>query len=98
MVTAGTRPTIEERWTKCPDCGTLIYSRRLARDLMVCWDCGHHFRLTAGERIDTLLDPGSVQPLPFEAKIFDPLGFVDAVPYGVRVAEARELKIGRAHV
>lgn len=91
MVTAGTRPTIEERWTKCPDCGTLIYSRRLARDLMVCWDCGHHFRLTAGERIDTLLDPGSVQPLPFEAKIFDPLGFVDAVPYGVRVAEAREL-------
>ncbi|GAB2953561.1 hypothetical protein GCM10027203_67010 [Nonomuraea fastidiosa] len=67
----------------------LLYRRRFVRDLLVCRECGHHAPLTAMERIDLLMDPGSVTPLPFQAGVFDPLEFTDALPYAARLSEAR---------
>lgn len=76
-------------WTRCRGCGVLLYRRRFVRDLLVCRECGHHAPLTAMERIDLLMDPGSVTPLPFQAGVFDPLEFTDALPYAARLSEAR---------
>ncbi|MDH2427212.1 acetyl-CoA carboxylase carboxyltransferase subunit alpha [Sphaerisporangium sp. TRM90804] len=90
MIPVRTRADLADEWTKCPGCGTLAYTRRFVRELMVCRDCGRHARLTAGERIATLLDTGSARPLPFQAGVFDPLDFTDSVPYADRVREARE--------
>lgn len=78
-------------WVRCSGCRTLVYGRRLARNLGVCPDCGRHHELTAEQRLAQLLDEGSRTPLPASADpATDPLGFVDARPYPARIAEARE--------
>ena len=46
-------------WTKCPDCGELIYNKALKENLKVCQKCNYHFTLSAQERITLLLDRGS---------------------------------------
>ncbi|WP_227936616.1 acetyl-CoA carboxylase, carboxyltransferase subunit beta [Alkalihalobacillus deserti] len=45
--------------TKCPSCRTIMYTKELQKNLNVCDSCGHHFRMTAPERMDSLLDVGS---------------------------------------
>jgi acetyl-CoA carboxylase carboxyl transferase subunit beta len=49
----------EGLWTQCPKCRELLFTREWERNLKVCLKCSYHFRLTASERLDLLLDPGS---------------------------------------
>ena len=49
----------EVQWLKCPSCEAFVYRKRLERNLRVCPECSHHFRLPARERLAQLLDPGS---------------------------------------
>ncbi|MFD8077182.1 hypothetical protein ACFV3E_31535, partial [Streptomyces sp. NPDC059718] len=44
---------------RCERCAALVYGKRYARTLRVCPECGAHGRLTARQRLDQLLDPGS---------------------------------------
>lgn len=86
-------PTTAE-WVRCPECSGLLYGKRFARAQYVCPDCGAHTRLTARQRLDHLLDPGSESPLDSGSRgaaAFgeDPLGFVDSKPYLERLGEAR---------
>ncbi|MDM4718191.1 acetyl-CoA carboxylase carboxyltransferase subunit alpha [Micromonospora sp. WMMA1363] len=76
-------------WVSCGTCRGLTYGPRFDRDLRVCPGCGHHSRLTAGQRIEQLLDPGSVRPLEPPTVSEDPLGFVDSHPYPDRLRAAR---------
>ncbi len=76
-------------WVACSRCREILYVKRLARSLGVCPSCGHHGRLTAWHRIQTLLDAGSAEQLSPDAGGGDPLGFVDSKPYPQRLAEAR---------
>ena len=65
------------------------------RHLSVCPQCGHHFPLTAQERIDQLVDqPHSFAEEDAGLRSADPLGFFDLRPYTERLAEA-ELKTGQ---
>ncbi|MGH3936337.1 MAG: acetyl-CoA carboxylase carboxyltransferase subunit alpha [Pseudonocardiaceae bacterium] len=83
-------------WVKCPGCGWLEYTKRLARNLHVCAECGHHFRLTARERIAQLVDPNSFRECGPDLGTdtgagigpADPLDFTDRRPYRERLAEA----------
>ncbi|MGV9309638.1 acetyl-CoA carboxylase carboxyltransferase subunit alpha [Nonomuraea sp. NPDC003727] len=75
-------------WELCRECAALVYRPRLLRSRRVCPECGHHQRLAAGERIDTIADPGSFTPAP-QVSGGDPLGFADSRPYPERLAEAR---------
>jgi acetyl-CoA carboxylase carboxyl transferase subunit beta len=86
-----TRPATVERqpWVRCGSCSTLLYRKRLYRNLEVCPECGDHRRLTAAERIDQLVDPDSFTPFADHVAPVDPLGFVDVVPYPSRLAAAR---------
>jgi acetyl-CoA carboxylase carboxyl transferase subunit beta len=76
-------------WLACPSCHWLHYRKRLARDLMVCSECGHHFRLSARERIAQLTDPGSFTEHLCPVTEPDPLSFHDLRPYAERLAQAR---------
>ncbi len=78
------------RWAKCPQCAAFVYLKRLEKNLKVCPDCTHHFRLSARERIGFLVDPGSFQELDTGLSPADPLGFVDTQPYVVRIADNRK--------
>ncbi|MFE0627458.1 carboxyltransferase subunit alpha [Streptomyces sp. NPDC058864] len=85
--------TAEPDWVRCERCAALVYGKRYARTLRVCPECGAHGRLTAGQRLDQLLDPGSCKPLAAERgerpAEHDPLGFTDTRPYAERLREAR---------
>ncbi|HEX2514392.1 MAG TPA: acetyl-CoA carboxylase carboxyltransferase subunit beta [Chloroflexota bacterium] len=57
----GLRPDL---WLRCENaaCAAHLYVPELDEHLRVCPRCGHHFRLTAPQRIAQLVDPGSFVP------------------------------------
>jgi acetyl-CoA carboxylase carboxyl transferase subunit beta len=82
--------TLERQpWVRCGSCSTLLYRKRLYRNLDVCPECGDHRRLTAPDRITQLVDPHSFTPFADQIPPVDPLGFVDVVGYPMRLAAAR---------
>lgn len=84
-----TAPRDEQLWSRCDGCSSLLYRKRLRRNLDVCPECGSHARLDAPDRVAQLVDPDSFTPLPEQAVRVDPIGFVDALPYPHRLGAAR---------
>src|SRR4051812_19763283 len=82
--------TEDTDWVVCSQCRGMIYSKRLARNLQVCPDCGNHHRLTAHERIEQLFDAAHVELLNMPVCSIDVLGFTDTKPYPDRLAAARD--------
>ncbi len=76
-------------WTKCPSCAEMLFNRQLQKSFRVCPNCGHHFRMTAAERLALLLDPGSFEERDAHLQSVDPLGFVDQKPYPDRLTAAQ---------
>jgi acetyl-CoA carboxylase carboxyl transferase subunit beta len=69
---------------KCPSCGQIIYNKDLAASLSVCTKCGHHFRISASDRVKTLFD-GSWTEYDRGLTSTDPLKFTDTKPYHKRL-------------
>ncbi|MGN9776898.1 acetyl-CoA carboxylase carboxyltransferase subunit alpha [Micromonospora sp. H33] len=84
-----TAPRDEQLWSRCAGCASLLYRKRLRRNLDVCPDCGTHARLDAPARLAQLVDPASFTALPDHAAQVDPIGFVDVLPYPRRLTAAR---------
>ena len=74
----------EGLWVKCPSCSQIIYNKDLAAGLSVCTKCGHHFRLSATERLRSLFD-GPWQEHDAGLRSTDPLQFTDTKPYKQRL-------------
>ncbi|MBN1872356.1 MAG: acetyl-CoA carboxylase carboxyltransferase subunit beta [Candidatus Omnitrophica bacterium] len=62
-------------WTKCDECGEIIYNKKLEENLKVCPKCNYHFTLNAHERIKYTLDKDSFHEFDKEMTSKDPLGF-----------------------
>ena len=82
-----TGPT--DAWTKCPTCEAQLFNRQLERNDRVCPTCGHHFRLSAAERIELLVDGGTFDERDAGLVSGDPLTFVDSKPYPERLESSR---------
>lgn len=65
----------EGLWTKCEECGEIIYNKALEESLKVCPKCDYHFILTAHERIGMLLDANSFEERDATLRSLDPLQF-----------------------
>lgn len=78
----------EGLWIKCNNCGEIVYSKEIDRNLKVCPKCDYHFRITARERIDLLVDPGSFEEFDSQIKSEDPLQFKDSKKYKDRIKDA----------
>lgn len=65
----------EGLWTKCPACGESLYEQALVRNLRVCPHCGHHFTMSAPERVASLTDEGSFVEMDAKLTSVNPLGF-----------------------
>jgi len=61
--------------TKCPECRKIMYTKDLQKNLKVCLQCNHHMRMTAYERVESLLDEGSFIPFEEQITTANPLGF-----------------------
>ena len=77
-------------WTKCPDCGELIYNKALKESLKVCQKCNYHFTLSAQERIHSLVDKGSFEELQSRLKPMDPLDFQGPKSYKQKLVEEKK--------
>ena len=62
-------------WIKCDKCSTVIYAEDLENAKYVCTSCGHHFRINAKERINTLFDKDTFKELWKDLKTTNPLNF-----------------------
>ncbi|MCD4689908.1 acetyl-CoA carboxylase, carboxyltransferase subunit beta [bacterium] len=82
-------------WKKCDGCGEIIYHKEFEKHLWTCPSCGHHFRITADQYVEILIDDGSFVELLSGIESVDPLGFVDSKRYVDRVDAAKK-KTGRA--
>lgn len=60
---------------KCLGCGRLIYSKLLIENMKVCNECGYHFRMSAKERLDIILDKGTFDERDKDLITKDPLAF-----------------------
>ncbi|HHU19644.1 MAG TPA: acetyl-CoA carboxylase carboxyltransferase subunit beta [Bacilli bacterium] len=60
---------------KCQQCSKIFYEKEWKNNLHVCPSCGTHHKMTARERIASLIDEGSFQEWDAELKTTNPLNF-----------------------
>ena len=80
----------EGLWSKCNACEAVLYRTDLEKNLYVCPKCNHHNRLSARERLDSLLDPEGRFEIGYEVLPVDTLKFKDSRRYTERIEEARK--------
>jgi len=80
----------DDIWIKCPGCKEIAFRKEVERNLNVCPKCGHHYRVTADQRLTITVDPRSWHEMFADFAMGDPLEFVDSRPYPVRMRAARQ--------
>lgn len=74
-------------WAKCPDCETPTYNKSIKENQSVCPNCRHHFSLTAGQRLNLLIDKETFHELDHEVVSSDPLKFEGPKTYKVKLQQ-----------
>ena len=77
-------------WTRCDNCGVILYIKHLKENQRVCFGCGYHLQMNSQERIEHLIDEQSWRPLDETLSPGDPLEFRDQKPYIERLKDAQE--------
>ena len=80
----------ENLWTKCDECGTMLFHREMSQNLNVCSNCGHHMNITPRARFSTLFDGGIFNEVAVPLPSADPLGFCDQKKYPDRMKAAQK--------
>ena len=84
------REVPENFWTKCRNCGEMIFHRQLEDNLQVCPKCNYHLKLAARARLESLFDSSTLHIIELERqKNSDPLKFKDLKKYSDRLKDAR---------
>ncbi len=83
------RETPENLWSKCAECGTMLFHRELSDNLNVCTSCDHHLALSPRARFEGLFDNGVFTPVKVPEPLADPLKFRDQKKYPERMKAAR---------
>ena len=65
----------EGLWIRCPGCEHMLYKSTVEKNLNVCPECNHHFRIEAKIRISYLVDEASFQQVLGDLTSDDPLNF-----------------------
>lgn len=92
-------------WTRCDQCGHMVYEKEVLEALYVCPECDHHRRIDARTRIVQLADPDSFEEFAADLRSTDPLKFKDRIPYKDRLkkeqkktGETEAVVVGRAFI
>jgi acetyl-CoA carboxylase carboxyl transferase subunit beta len=80
----------EGLWMRCPECEEMLFRKVVEEALYVCPSCQHHFRISARQRIDQLVDPGSFEEMFDDIHPTDPIGFVDKKSYDDRLKSEQQ--------
>jgi len=80
----------EGLWVKCDSCKEIVYRAEVDRAGRVCPRCKYPFRISARERVASLLDPDSFEERDAGLTSRDPLEFKDTKKYTDRVKAAKK--------
>ncbi|MDF0600645.1 acetyl-CoA carboxylase, carboxyltransferase subunit beta [Psychromarinibacter sp. C21-152] len=83
------RETPENLWTKCPECGSMLFHREVSENLNVCTSCDHHMAIAPRARFAALFDGGVFSTVPVPEPVADPLHFRDQKRYPERMRAAQ---------
>ncbi|MEL6702115.1 MAG: acetyl-CoA carboxylase carboxyltransferase subunit beta, partial [Pseudomonadota bacterium] len=84
------REVPDNLWTKCDECGQMLFHRELAENLNVCTNCGHHMGISPRARFQALFDGGIFTEIKVPTPIEDPLKFRDQKRYPDRLKAAQK--------
>lgn len=84
------REVPENLWTKCSECGTMLFHRELSDNLNVCTSCDHHMAISPRERFHALFDGGIFAQIDVPEPVTDPLHFRDQKRYPDRMRAAQK--------
>ena len=84
------REVPENLWTKCGECGTMLFHRELADNQNVCTNCNHHMAITPRDRFTALFDGGVFTEVKVPTPIDDPLKFRDQKKYVDRMKASQK--------
>jgi acetyl-CoA carboxylase carboxyl transferase subunit beta len=84
------REVPENLWTKCPECGTMLFHRELSDNLDVCTTCQHHMAISPRARFEALFDGGIFSEVKVPDPVIDPLQFRDQKKYPERLKAAQK--------
>ena len=79
----------EALWIKCKSCSQMIFHKEFSSNHNVCKTCGYHDHLSARERIEFLLDKGTIENITIPKPKLDPLNFKDKKKYSDRIKDAQ---------
>lgn len=82
--------TPDDLWSKCDECGSILYHRELTLSQNVCPNCDHHMQISPKERFSRLFDGGAYSIIPVDMPIADPLKFRDQKRYSERLRAAQK--------
>ena len=77
-------------WTKCDNCGAVLYRVEMERSLQVCPKCNAHQRLRARQRLEIFLDEDGREEISGHLEPLDPLKFRDSKKYRDRLNQAQK--------
>ncbi len=80
----------EGLWSKCEECGAVLYRVELERNLRVCPKCGHHMPLGARQRLQGFLDENDRVEIGDDIEPIDFLKFKDGRKYKDRLLQAQK--------
>src|SRR5947209_13749939 len=85
------KPFVGNLALKCPKCREMLVGRDWEKNLKVCSRCNYHFKLSAHERIEFLVDAESFVETDGDIVSVDPLSFVSrSQEYARKLTEERE--------
>ncbi|WP_416907722.1 MAG: acetyl-CoA carboxylase, carboxyltransferase subunit beta [Polymorphobacter sp.] len=82
------RDTPDNLWTKCGNCGAMVYTKEWDENDAVCPRCDHHERIGPKQRFALVFD-GEWTVIPSPKVVEDPLRFKDQKRYTERLKAAR---------
>jgi acetyl-CoA carboxylase carboxyl transferase subunit beta len=80
----------EGYWMRCDGCSAILTKEVVEKNLRVCTECGHHFRMGAHRRIAEIFDPQSFQEFDMGLSPKNPLGFFDTKSYPDRIQASQK--------
>ncbi len=84
-----TKEIADNLWTKCPQCGQMLFTKELEKNNFICTSCDHHLRLPLKKRFEMLFDNGDYKLVTLPKLVEDPLNFKDSKKYTDRLRTYR---------
>lgn len=85
-----TKEIADNLWTKCPQCGHMLFTKELEKNNFVCSACDHHLRFPVLKRFAMLFDNAEYKLISLPQLKEDPLNFKDSKKYSDRLRSYRK--------